>query len=202
MNYVTAGEACKYFQISYVTLKRWREQNKLKCKVFGTKKILYDIDSLNSESIDTRQNVIYARVSTTNQKTDLNNQINLIKSYMLANGISPDAVYSEIASGINDNRPELNKLLHDIFDKKIKTVYITYKDRLTRFGFNYFKNIFAMNGVELIVLDNLENTEKTYQDELTEDLISVIHHYSTKLYSNRRKRMKEIQKLLEEESHK
>ena len=202
MNYVTAGQACKYFQISYVTLKRWREQNKLKCKVFGTKKILYDIDSLNSESIDTRQNVIYARVSTTNQKTDLNNQINLIKSYMLANGISPDAVYSEIASGINDNRPELNKLLHDIFDKKIKTVYITYKDRLTRFGFNYFKNIFAMNGVELIVLDNLENTEKAYQDELTEDLISVIHHYSTKLYSNRRKRMKEIQKLLEEESHK
>lgn len=202
MNYVTAGQACKYFQISYVTLKRWREQNKLKCKVFGTKKILYDIDSLNSESIDTRQNVIYARVSTTNQKTDLNNQINLIKSYMLANGISPDAVYSEIASGINDNRPELNKLLHDIFDKKIKTVYITYKDRLTRFGFNYFKNIFAMNGVELIVLDNLENTEKAYQDELTEDLISIIHHYSTKLYSNRRKRMKEIQKLLEEESHK
>lgn len=202
MNYVTAGEACKYFQISYVTLKRWREQNKLKCKVFGTKKILYDIDSLNSESIDTRQNVIYARVSTTNQKTDLNNQINLIKSYMLANGISPDAVYSEIASGINDNRPQLNKLLHDIFDKKIKTVYITYKDRLTRFGFNYFKNIFAMNGVELIVLDNLENTEKTYQDELTEDLISIIHHYSTKLYSNRRKQMKEIQKLLEDESHK
>ena len=59
-----------------------------------------------------------------------------------------------------------------------------------------------MNGVELIVLDNLENTEKTYQDELTEDLISVIHHYSTKLYSNRRKQMKEIQKLLEDESHK
>lgn len=204
MNYVTAGQACKAFQISYVTLKRWKDEKRIQCKVYGSKKILYDIDSLNqgSNQIDSRLNVIYARVSTTNQKQDLNNQINLIKSYMIANGIKPDQVYSEIASGINDNRPELNKLIKDIFDHKIKSVYISYKDRLTRFGFGYFQEICQAADVQLNVIDELENTDKTAQQELTEDLISIIHHYSTKLYSSRRKQMKEIQNILESNSDK
>lgn len=121
MNYVTAGQACKHFQISYMTLKRWRQSGILNCKVLTDRKILYDIDSLN-KSEDNRQNVIYARVSTSSQKSQLESQINLIKSYMIANGVQPDAVYSEIASGLNDSRNELNKLLTDIINQKIKTV--------------------------------------------------------------------------------
>lgn len=95
MNYVSSGEACKFFQISYVTLQRWRLSGKLKCKVLGKKKILYDIDSLdnNENEIDNRLNVIYARVSTTKQKCDLDNQVQLIKSFMLSNGIQPDKVF-------------------------------------------------------------------------------------------------------------
>lgn len=78
MNYVTAGEAVKHFQISYVTLKRWKDEGKLKAKVYGKRKVLYDIDSMDPENEDdTRMSVIYARVSTTNQKPDLENQIHL-----------------------------------------------------------------------------------------------------------------------------
>lgn len=198
MNYVTAGEACKYFQISYMTLKRWRLSGKLKYKAFTDRKILYDIDSIeNSETEDNRLNVIYARVSTANQKSQLDSQIALIKSYMIANGVKPDKVYAEIASGLNDNRKELQSLVKDVIDQKIKTVYVSYKDRLTRFGFGYFKHLFQVCGAELVVIDELENTEKSYQDELTEDLISIIHHYSNKLYSTRRKQLKEIQKIIE-----
>lgn len=196
MKYVTAGEACSYFQISYMTLKRWRVEGKLQYKKFTDRKILYDIDSVNQPNEDNRQNVIYARVSTTSQKEQLENQIALIKNYMINNGIKPNQVYSEIGSGLNDNRLQLNKLLSDIFNNKIKSIYITYKDRLTRFGFDYFKFICSQFNTKLIVIDELENTDKDNENELVEDIISIIHHYSTKLYSNRQKQLKEIQNIL------
>ena len=195
MKYVSAKEAKKYFQISGQTLKVWKDTNKILTKQFSQKKILYDIDSVNNIT-DNRKNVIYARVSCSNQKQSLDNQIELIKSYMISSGIKVDDIYSEIASGLNENRKELSRLIHDIDNEQINKVYITFKDRLTRFGFNYFKTMFENHGTEIIVLDDNEDTNKNYKTELVEDLISIIHHYSTKLYSNRRKELKEIEKIL------
>lgn len=200
MNYVSAKIAKEYLKVSPNTLKVWKDNGIIKTKILSKKKILYDIDSvLNVENNeDRRKNVIYARVSSTSQKTSLDNQIELIKSYMLSKGIQPDEIYSEIASGLNDNRKELNRLLFNIQNNEIKTVYISFKDRLTRFGFNYFKEIFKNNNTEIVILDSNEETNKDFQQELAEDLISVIHHYSTKLYSNRRKKIKEIEKIIQE----
>lgn len=201
MKYVSAKEAKKYFQISGQTLKVWKDSNKILTKQFSQKKILYDIDSVNNDNniIDNRKNVIYARVSCSNQKWSLDNQIELIKSYMISNGIKVDEIYSEISSGLNEDRKELSRLIHDIDNEQINKVYITFKDRLTRFGFNYFKTMFKNHGTEIIVLDDNEDTNKNYKTELVEDLISIIHHYSTKLYSNRRKELKEIEKILKNE---
>ena len=200
MNYVSAKIAKEYLKVSPNTLKVWKDNGIIKTKILSKKKILYDIDSvLNVENNeDRRKNVIYARVSSTSQKASLDNQIELIKSYMLSKGIQPDEIYSEIASGLNDNRKELNRLLFNIQNNEIKTVYISFKDRLTRFGFNYFKEIFKNNNTEIVILDSNEETNKDFQQELAEDLISVIHHYSTKLYSNRRKKIKEIEKIIQE----
>lgn len=201
MKYVSAKEAKKYFQISGQTLKVWKDSNKIQSKQFSQKKILYDIDSVNNDNniIDNRKNVIYARVSCSNQKQSLDNQIELIKSYMISNGIRIDDIYSEIASGLNENRKELSRLMHDIDNEQVKAVYISFKDRLTRFGFNYFKSMFENHGTEIIILDDNEETNKDYKTELVEDLISIIHHYSTKLYSNRRKELKEIEKIIKNE---
>ena len=200
MNYVSAKIAKEYLKVSPNTLKVWKDNGIIKTKILSKKKILYDIDSvLNVENNeDRRKNVIYARVSSTSQKISLDNQIELIKSYMLSKGIQPDEIYSEIASGLNDNRKELNRLLFNIQNNEIKTVYISFKDRLTRFGFNYFKEIFKNNNTEIVILDSNEETNKDFQQELAEDLISVIHHYSTKLYCNRRKKIKEIEKIIQE----
>ena len=197
MNFISSGEICNRLQISYQTLKRWKDEGRIQVKRLAPKKVLYDIDSiLNEPEInDTRLNVIYARVSTTKQKPDLINQIELIKNYMINSGIKPDKVYSEIASGLNDKRVELNKLLSDITEHKIKSIYITFKDRLTRFGFNYFKTFCALHKVEIHVLDEVEESNKDFQLELTEDLISIIHHYSTKLYANRKKKLKQIEQI-------
>ena len=116
--------------------------------------------------------------------------------FCLSNGIQPDEIYKEIASGMNDNRKELNRLIDDVISGKIQTVYISFKDRLTRFGFDYLKNLFARYDTEIVALDNFEESNKSFQEELTEDLISVIHYFSMKLYSDRRKKFKEIENLI------
>lgn len=202
MNYVSPKIIKQECQISYMTLKRWKDEGKIQYKKLSNKKILYDIDSIlkKSNEQNNRKNVIYARVSTTTQKSNLDHQIELIKSYMLSNGIKVDEIYSEIASGLNEDRQELNRLIQNIKENKISNIYVSFKDRLTRFGFNYFKNIFAMYNTNIIVLDEQEETNKDFQQELVEDLISIVHHYSTKLYSNRRKKMKEIENLLSDKN--
>ena len=199
MNYVTAKEAKNILKINATTLKSWKDKGILSYKKLSDKKILYDIDSVlnNSDMVDNRLNVIYARVSNTKQHNDLLNQIELVKSYCITNGIKISKVYQDIASGMNENRKDFNILINDVISGKIKNIYISFKDRLNRFGFDYFKNLFQKYNVNIIILDELEESNKTFQDELTEDLISIIHHFSMKLYSNRRKKLKEIEKILE-----
>lgn len=200
MNYVTAKEAKNILKINATTLKSWKDKGILSYKKLSDKKILYDIDSVLKDSdmvADTRLNVIYARVSNTKQHNDLLNQIELVKSYCIINGIKISKVYQDIASGMNENRKDFNILINDVISGKIKNIYISFKDRLTRFGFDYFKNLFQKYNVNIIILDEIEESNKTFQDELTEDLISIIHHFSMKLYSNRRKKLKEIEKILE-----
>ena len=199
MNYVTAKEAKNILKINATTLKSWKDKGILSYKKLSDKKILYDIDSIlnDSDIVDNRLNVIYARVSNTKQHNDLLNQIELVKSYCITNGIKISKVYQDIASGMNENRKDFNILINDVISGKIKNIYISFKDRLTRFGFDYFKNLFQKYNVNIIILDELEESNKTFQDELTEDLISIIHHFSIKLDSNRRKKLKEIEKILE-----
>ena len=199
MNYVTAKEAKNILKINATTLKSWKDKGILSYKKLSDKKILYDIDSVlkDSDINDNRLNVIYARVSNTKQHNDLLNQIELVKSYCITNGIKISKVYQDIASGMNENRKDFNILINDVISGKIKNIYISFKDRLTRFGFDYFKNLFQKYNVNIVILDELEESNKTFQDELTEDLISIIHHFSMKLYSNRRKKLKEIEKILE-----
>lgn len=196
MRFVTAKEAREYFKINPTTLKAWKDSGKLKVKVFSEKKILYDIDSLEIEIKEKRKNVIYARVSNTKQNDDLQKQIEIIKNYCISKGIEISRIYSDIASGMNENRKDFNIMVDDILNGNVDKVYITFKDRLTRFGFDYFKQIFSKFNTEIVIIDEFESTNQTFQDELTSDLISIIHHYSMKLYSNRRKKLKEIEKLL------
>ena len=200
MNFVTAKEVKEKLHISGVTLMRWKNEGRIKSMTLSARKVLYDLDSIikDENKKENKLNVIYGRVSTPRQKNDLNNQIELIKQYMLSNGIGIDEIYSDIASGLNEKRIGFNHLLESVFKREIDTVYITFKDRLSRFGFDYFTTIFAYFGTKIVVLDQKEETNKTYQQELTEDLIAIIHSYSMKMYVNRRKKFKNIEKLLSE----
>lgn len=198
MRYVSAKEAKMILQINATTLKSWKDKGIIKYKKLSDKKYLYDVDSiLNKTEKQNRKHVIYARVSNTKQHNDLNTQIELIKSYCISHGICIDTIYKDIASGMNESRKDFNILLNEVMNGNIDTVYISFKDRLTRFGFEYMKTIFSKFNTNIFVLDSYEETNKTFQDELTEDLISIIHHFSMKLYSNRRKKFKDIENILE-----
>jgi len=201
MKFVSSKEAQKILHCTRGTLCIWKKTGKIHFKQITPKKILYDIDSISDliEDNNQRKNVIYARVSTTKQKEDLNHQIEIIKSYCLSNGISIDEVYKDIGSGMNPNRLDLNKLIGDVLEYKIDTIYISFKDRLTRFNFDLYETLFLRFNTKIKILDTNEESNDSFQTELTNDLISIIHHFSMKLYSNRRKKLKEIEKIIESE---
>lgn len=192
-------EACKELQICPATLKAWKDKGIIAYKRLTPRKFLYDVDSLFDDKPVKQDGVaVYGRVSTSSQREDLDRQLELLKTYCIANGEKPAHVLSDVASGLNENRSGLNALMRLVFGRKISKVVVTYKDRLTRFGFDYFKNIFNEFGVEIVVLDENPESNKDAEAELTEDLISIIHHYSMKMYASRRKKMRQIKSILSE----
>jgi len=164
MNYKTSKEICSLLHITKQTLKVWKDSSKIKYIKLSSYKYLYDIDSmLGMETLEKRQNVIYARVSNTKQTNDLRSQITFLTQYMVNQGVKPDEIFEDIASGMNENRTNFNKLIQKVINKEIDTIYISYKDRLTRFGFDYFKTIFSMFGTKIEVV-NLTK-EEDFQNE-------------------------------------
>ena len=142
---------------------------------------------------DLRYDAIYARVSTQkqNKRGDLESQINTLCSYCAVLSPVNLRVFKDVGSGLNDNRKDLINLLHEVENNKIARIFITYKDRLTRFGFNYLQTICSEHNTEIIQVSK-ETTEKTAQEELAEDLCAIIHSFSGKLYGLRKSQLKSI----------
>ena len=146
---------------------------------------------------DNKIDLIYARVSTNEQKNrgDLDRQINYIIREIIAKNPKNLKVFSEVGSGLNDKRTELKKLLDMVMNDEVDRIFILYKDRLTRFGFNYLEQICNKFGTKIIVISE-EIQEKSIQEELAEDIISIIHSFSSKLYGMRNKIKEKIDKEL------
>ena len=140
-----------------------------------------------------RKTYLYARVSTAKQKRDLENQVQLLKTFCFQNGYMIHGIYQDIASGISfDKRKQFFDMLDEILSGRVKRVIITYKDRLSRVGFELFTHLFNKYGCEIIVMSEI-GSEKLDSEEIFEEIIGLLHCYSMKLYSNRKaKKIKEI----------
>jgi len=182
-----SAEVLKLLKISRQTLTAYVKTGKILVTKMPNGYYNYNDESvykfLNNEH---RINIIYGRVSTYKQKNDLANQIINIINYCNENKIKYDKIYQETASGIDFDRKEFSLLINDVINKKVSNIYITNKDRLTRLGFITLEKMFKQFGTNIIVINNL-NKEISYEDELFEELINIIHLFSTKIYSNRRK---------------
>ena len=127
--------------------------------------------------------VAYIRVSLVGQKDDLKNQKDYINDYCRNAGISIDGWYSDIGSGLNYTRKEFNNLLSLVENGKIKKIIISHKDRFVRFGFDWFEKFCNNHGATFEII----NDERlSPEQELVQDLISIIHVFSCRIYGLRK----------------
>ena len=180
------------------TLQRWDREGILKARRTPTNRRYYTIEDYNKamgiqDDSENQVNdvIIYARVSNQNQKDDLKNQVEFLKTYANAKGYIVSDIITDIGSGLNYNRKGFNSILYS--DKKYK-ILISYKDRFVRFGYDWFDNFLKSKGSELIVVNNESLSPKK---ELVEDLISIIHIFSCRIYglSKYTKEIKEYNEL-------
>ena len=186
MAFYKPKEMADKLNVSVRTLQRWDNSGKLRAKRTPTNRRYYTENQylqFLGKPLDDRKTVAYARVSTYGQKDDLKDQIGFIRQYANSKGIILDEAITDIGSGLNYNRKKWNQLLQDVEHDKIKTIYITYKDRFIRFGFDWFNRFCNEHDTEIIVLNNPDTSP---EKELVDDVISIIHIFSCRLYGLRK----------------
>ena len=203
MRKYSIGTFAKLINRNPQTLRNWDKTGKLKPdyvdKTTGYRYYTEEqLLAFNGKQKPTEKMVVgYCRVSSAKQKQDLERQIENVKTYMIAKGYEFKLI-TDIGSGINYNKKGLNELIKLIVDGKVSKVVVLYKDRLVRFGFDLIKNICDHKGVVLEVIDN---TEKSEQQEMVEDLVQIITLFSCKLQGKRAKRTKQmIKELIEDDT--
>jgi len=110
--------------------------------------------------------------------------------------VDNNLIFSDIASGMNESRKGLNNLISEIISGTVNKVVISNRDRLTRFGYGYLKSLFDRFNCEIIEVNLTE--DKTFEQELTNDLIAIIHHFSMKFYDKRKNKLKNFEKEIRE----
>ncbi len=199
-----AKEVMQRLNISRVTLCCYLKEGRLRATKMANGRYDYDEDSvyefLGRKHIKKNKvNVSYSRVSTPYQKDQLKDQTLRIYNSCISRGIQLDEQIEDIKSGMDCNRKGFQKLIERVIKGEIGLVVVENKDRLTRFNFDTLELIFKYFGTQIVVLnDSLDN--KSYEQELTEDLISIIHYFTMKSYAHRKK-LNKIRRELEEDNH-
>ena len=189
------GEASKALGVSITTLRRWEAEGRLIPDHTAGGHRRYDLSKLKPEVyrsvVDTRQTVAYARVSSHDQKEDLNRQNQVLELYCAQQGWSFRLI-SDLGSGMNYYKKGLKQLLNDILAGNIGRLVITHKDRLLRFGAELVFSLCEARQVEVVILNQGEDT--TFEEDLAKDVLEIITVFSARLYGSRSRKN---QKLLE-----
>ena len=191
-------EACELLGVHIKTLQKWDREGKIKCvRTIGGKRRVPESERkqiLGIKDKEQRKIIGYVRVSSNTQKDDLERQIDMIKSYARDLNWNVE-ILKDIGSGLNEKRKNYKKLLKMVINREVEKVIITYSDRLTRFGFETLKEFFKSYGTEIIVINK---KYRTPQEELVEDLITIISHFAGKLYGMRSHKYKKLTKTIQE----
>lgn len=203
MLFMRAKQALEILQVHRVTLNRYVREGKIRVTKMANNRYEYNDDDIfafvgkKKESHQTKV-ISYSRVSTQGQKTQLKEQTQRIYDSCTSRGLVLDEQFEDIGSGMSSDRKNFDKICQMIFRGDVELLVIENKDRLVRFGFDMLEKFFKYFGTNILVLnDSVEN--KTYEQELTEDLIAVIHYFTMKSYSHRRK-LNKLRKELENET--
>jgi excisionase family DNA binding protein len=198
-------EFCGIVGISYRTFKRWVSEGRIRVVRTPTGRIRVPYSEVMKILCGKHGGgevgaVIYARVSSSDQRSDLEKQIQYLMQYCSSKGYRVIDVLSDVASGLKTDRRGLLKLFNYIVNRQVDVVVVTYRDRLTRFGFEYLEHFFKQFGVRIEVAFG-EEPRDAYQ-ELVEDLIEIVTSFAGKLYGMRSHKKKKLvegfKKLLKE----
>ncbi|MFQ5729033.1 MAG: IS607 family transposase [Waddliaceae bacterium] len=195
--FIKIGEAAKILGVSVQTLRRWESNGTLvpARKIRGTR--YYDYDALlGAQNVDSELTVAYARVSSHDQKKDLERQRDVLSSYCAAHGWNFEVI-SDLGSGMNYRKKGLKKLLDAILERKIKRLVLTHKDRLLRFGAELIFTLCEVKQIEVVIIN--QGDECSFEEELAKDVLEIITVFSARLYgarSHKNKKLVEAAKVL------
>ena len=188
--------------ISKSTLRRYDKENKLKPAYTSsgghrryTESQLFEL--IGKKNNINKINVGYVRVSSKKQIDDLERQYTLMEDYLISK-VKPFEIIKCISSGINYNNPSLNDLVDMVISGRVNKVFIMYKDRLVRFGFELLQSLFKRYGVEIEIINQQGNT---VEDELVADLIQLVTDLSPKLNSEQKHIINKFTRGLEDEQN-
>ena len=202
------GEVAEILHLHYQTVIRYDNEGILHFKRNeSNRRVMFKEDLLQylnekglliDDTVQTKSDVIYCRVSSHDQQTegDLDRQVVKLMEYAQSYQLQNPIILKEVGSGLNDNRKQIQRLIRMILHHEVSRVFITYKDRLTRFGYHYLETICKECGVELHVMNDNE-TDKSAQEEMVEDMMALIASFSGKLYNISSKAKKNIIKQIE-----
>ena len=189
-----SSKVLKILNISRQTLVKYVKNGDIRVVMQTNKQYDYNEEDVYRKAglSENRVNVVYARVSTSKQKRDLENQAETLINYCNANGVKVDKVYKDIASGMNFDRKQFRSMLEDVLNYRISSIYITYKDRFSRISFDMFERLFLEYNCKIIVINKIESTAEDDEKEVFSDIISMLHCFAMKMYSRRRKKKMEL----------
>ena len=186
----TMKEASNLLGVHIRTIQKWDKEGKIRCvRTVGGKRRVPESEIKRILGVHEERKIVgYARVSSHTQKDDLERQIELIKSYARERNWEVE-ILKDVDSGLNESRGNFQKLLRMVMNKEVSKVIVACPDRLTRFGFKTLEELFKSYGTQIVTINR---EEKSPQQELVEDLITIVSHFAGKLYGMRSHKYRKV----------
>jgi len=194
-NTISTGKAAKLLGVSVKTLQRWEREGRLipvgrtdsNRRLYRVSQIQTFIGICQTNHQEPSRLIAYCRVSSAAQKPDLINQRRVLEEFIVARGLANVEFVEEVGGGLNFKRKKFLVLMEEIGRREIKTLVLAHRDRLTRFGFEWFEHYAKAHGCEVLLL----NQERlSPEQEMVQDLMTIVHCFSSRLYGLRNYRKK------------
>jgi len=195
---VKIGEAAALLGVSVITLRKWEGSGELlpdRKTRGGTR--YYDAAKLLALGDADFPTMGYARVSSHDQKADLDRQHEMLETYCAAKGWRTEVI-RDLGSGMNFNKKGLTRLLEIILRKKTKRLVLTHKDRLLRLGAELVFALCELQGIEIVIIH--KGDRPTFEQELAEDILEIITVFSARLYGSRSQKNRKLLQTLQTEA--
>ena len=191
--FVAIGDAAKALGVSITTLRRWEVEGRLVPDRTVGRQRRYDLAKLKPEmfhaAAQERKTIAYARVSSHDQKEDLERQKKVLELYCAKQGWTFEVI-ADLGSGMNYNKKGLKRLLDEIIEGNVGRLVIAHKDRLLRFGAELVFAICEAKDVEVLIIN--KGVDTTFEEDLAKDVLEIITVFSARLYGSRSRKNQKL----------